>query len=1263
MVLGATVVFSVAASVILVSVLVGHDLSQASLWATVLGVPTGLVAAVAAWWAVAVRPSKALAPSALQLPEWVVGRSSEVEEVIGALLGRRSGMVGITTGLHGAGGFGKTTLAWMVCADRRVRRRFRGHVFLVTIGRDIRGAAAIAAKVNDVIKLVTGEDATFTDPELAGRWLGSVLSTGPRRLLVIDDVWQPEQLAPFIDGGRRCRRLVTTRIPALLAGRDVAVMVDQMSPEQARQVLTAGLPIMDESVAQGLLDVTGRWPLLLRLVNKVLANATRTSQDVSAPGMKLLKQLRAGGPAVVDHILGEASRSLEVDQPQQRARAVRATITASTSLLDPEDAERFAELGVFAEDETIPFRLVALLWEATAGLDELQAGQVCSRLNDLALVSSTEQYPGAIALHDVIRDFLRAELGPQRLTRLNGVLLDAVARALPEAGSLGPAADPDQAFVAWWALSDDQRYLWDHLIEHLLDANRLGVAEATATDLRWVGARLVKFGPAAPYADLALIRTTRAARMGAAIARAAHLLAPSEPALAVIDILHSRITTDPDWGPQVAALRDDSHRPRLVNRWPLPDLPAPAFRRALTSHAESVTAIIISPVGDWVATGSRDGAVRIWDAVSGEVRATLYGHQDEVTTMVISPDGTWLAIGNTAGVVSIWEIADEHERAILTGHEGEVTAIVISPDGSWLAVGSRDGTVRTWDSVSGHIRATLTGHQGGVTALAVSRDGSWLVAGFRDGTVRTWDSVSGHIRITLIGHPGEVTAVGISPDGSWLASSGADGTVRIWDATTGDIQDTLTGWIHTGRHKPSTGNAWSRKPRTVKPSSTASWELRSTGKWVPPARDESPVTGMVISPDGNWLAAGSRDGTIRIWGLADKHERVALVGHRYPVTAIVAAPDNSWVAAGSEDGTVRVVDAATGQVRADFTGHHYPVTAMAASPDSRWLATASSDGTVRIWDTPENYEQAASAGHQSSITAVVAAHDSSWLAAGEDDGVVKVLDAATGKVQAIFTERKGGVVALASAPDSDWLAVGSRDGKVLFLNAVTGQVRDTRPNHTGLAVASANGTVRIWDAALRALATLTDHQSGVTAVAASPDGTWLVRGSADGTVRIWDMVTRSDGRRLVADDNGSERGFKWAKATNHVRSARVDHQSGVTALAISPDGSWLASASLDGMVRIWGAASGRVRVTLTGHQGKVTAMAISRDGNWLATGGTDGTVRIWHAARGQACAIMRVESMILACDWLGANGTCRRRPGGPFTYLISFPVRTPSSEL
>ena len=144
----------------------------------------------------------------------------------------------------------------------------------------MRGAAAVATKVNDVIRLITGQEAAFADPQLAGRRLGSLLDAGPRTLLVLDDVWEPEQLAPFTEGGKQCARLVTTRVPELLAGRGTAVWVDQMSPEQARALLTNGLPPLDEAAVAGLLEVTGRWPLLLRLVSQILADYAHGCESI-----------------------------------------------------------------------------------------------------------------------------------------------------------------------------------------------------------------------------------------------------------------------------------------------------------------------------------------------------------------------------------------------------------------------------------------------------------------------------------------------------------------------------------------------------------------------------------------------------------------------------------------------------------------------------------------------------------------------------------------------------------------------------------------------------------------------------------------------------------------------------------------------------------------------------------------------------------------------------------------------------------------------
>ncbi len=1124
-VLGAVAAAGTAAFVFLIVVMALEGLQQAGLWAGPLAALAGIVAAVAAVWAlapqeagrpVALRPPSeqgltlapeqkvvALPPEAevalppqVKLPEWVVDRPAELEEVVTALVDTRAVTVGITTGLYGAGGFGKTTLARMACADERVWQWFGGRVYLVTMGRDVRGAA-IAAKVNDVIKLVTGGDASFTDPQLAGQHLGLALDAGPRRLLVLDDVWEAEQLTPFAQGGRGCARLVTTRVPGLVAGRGPSVLVDQMSDAQARALLTAGLPPLEETVIAGLLAVTGRWPLLLRLASKILADYARAAPDAPAQGVALLNRLRAGGPAVVDEVLGEDWRTLDVGQPQQRERAVRATIEASTGLLSGDDAQRFAELGIFAEDENVPFSLVARLWHVTAGLDELRATQVCKRLAQLALVSLVGGPDGGIALHDVIRDFLRNELGQHRLAWLNSSLLDAAAAGLPTADWLDLAEC--QAQVAWWELGQQDRYLWDHLIEHLRDAGRTGEAETIAGDLRWVGARLERFGPAAPAADLAVAGTPRAARLRVVLARTAHLLAPTEPTGAVVDVLHSRVADDMDWGSQVAALRTRGLGLRLVSRWLLPDLADPRLLRVLSGHMREVLAVAVAPDGSWLASGSYDGTVRIWDLATGRERAVLSGHTREVAAVAVAPDGSWLASGGRDRMVRIWDTATGLERAALSGHASDVTAVAVASDGSWLASGGPDGTVRIWDLATGRQRVVLSGHTDWVEAVAVAPDGSWLASGGRDGTVRIWDTATGRQRTVLSGHADWVAAVAVAPDGSWLASGGRDRMVRIWDTVTGQERAVLSG--HTGR-----------------------------------------VAAAAVAPDGSWLASGSRDRTVRIWNAATGRER-AVLGYVGSVKAVAGAPDGSWLASGGDDGPVRIWDTATGRERAALDAGS--VKAVAGAPDGSWLVAGGFGRTMRILDTttgderamlssyPEEKEEEEQekeieiASRSEAVESVAVAPDGSWLASGGEHGIVRIWDTTTGRKRAELSGYSGRVVAVAVVHDGRWLAF------------------------------SQYSTVRIWDMATgRERVVLSGHTGLVNAVAGAPDGSWLASAGDDGTVRIWDI------------------------ATGRERAVLSGHTGSVNAVAAAPDGNWLASAGSDRTMRIWDSATGHTRALM-----------------------------------------------------------------------------------
>ncbi|MFD0406115.1 NB-ARC domain-containing protein, partial [Kitasatospora sp. NPDC127116] len=754
-------------------------------------------------------------PPAPAVESWLV-RRAELHQAIVAVRAPGGSTVGLTTSLHGAGGFGKTRLARMVCADRTVRRRFRGRVYLVTIGRDVRSAAEIAAKVSEVTRLITGDDTAFTDPELAGDHLGRLLAQRPRTLLVLDDVWERAQLDPFLRGAPNCVRLVTTRRRQLLDGRagSQLVLVDGMSEQEARTVLLEDLDpalLPDNSVAE-LLAQTGRWPLLLRLVNRLIVAEAQLGVPVPDAADMALRRLRQAGPAAAD------TAGMDAAVPAQRERAVEATIEAAVDLLPLTGRDRHRELGVFVEDEAIPVGLVRRLWQISGGLTAAQSHALLTELAGLSLLTVDPAGGGRITLHDVHRDYLRQALGADGLTRVNANLVDAVITHLPAAAPL--AADAPDPRHAWWDTADG--YILDHAIEHLLAAGRTADARALASDLRWIDRRLHQRGPNAPISDLLRIGSPDAAERAGDLARAAHLLQRTQPDHSLTAVLHGRLTDISRWHAQVTAHAEQLTHPRLSSIWPLPDLPQPALLRAFVGHSDAVSTLAISPDGTWLATGSIDKTVRIWGDAATTETATLTGHTDMVLEVAVSPDGTWLATAGYDGTVRIWDRTTGRETAILTGHTRAVLSVAISPDGTWLATAGYDGTVRTWDRTTATETTALTGHAGMVRSVAISPDGTWLATGGNDKTARIWDRTTGREVATLTGHTDEVETVAISPDGTWLATAGDDGTVRIWDRTTGTETITLTG--HTRA-----------------------------------------VLSVAISPDGTWLATGGNDKTARIW--------------------------------------------------------------------------------------------------------------------------------------------------------------------------------------------------------------------------------------------------------------------------------------------------------------------------------------------------------------------------------------------------------------
>lgn len=377
----------------------------------------------------------------------------------------------------------------------------------------------------------------------------------------------------------------------------------------------------------------------------------------------------------------------------------------------------------------------------------------------------------------------------------------------------------------------------------------------------------------------------------------------------------------------------------------------------------------------------------------------------------------------------------------------------------------------------------------------------------------------------------------------------------------------------------------------------------------------SHINAVAFSPDGNMLASGHSDNTVKLWDVSSGKELKTLSSGKDPtlgsVSSVAFSSDGKTLLAltSAGYGQIKLWDIATGKMRT-IAESIALISSIALSPDGKTLAAGVRNGTVILFDVLTGAELRTLFGQVDSVESVAFSLDGKMLATGGLDHTIHLWDFVSGRlIRVLSGATTGASGTIAFSPDGRLLASTiNRNSAVKLWDVVSGQEQKTlfapvdfissvtfSPDGKILASAGQyeDRTVKLWDVSTGQVLQSLPHASATLTVEFSPDGKTLASGgSKEGNIKLWDVVT---GRKLKTLSGYSD----W-----------------ITYVASSLDGKTVASAG-SRVIRLWDLADGQPPKSLQGHTSDITAMEFSSDSKLLASGSRDRTVKVWDVRSGK----------------------------------------------